>query len=69
MERPFIFADQQLSRRLDRSEAQGNIEFVEARAEASPEVGATWTEIAGTFAMFDGPSSPVTQHIRSSGHG
>jgi hypothetical protein len=61
MQEPLLFVDLEFSRRLERAEAQGNIEFVEARAEASPELGATWREMAGTFAMFDGPTSPVTQ--------
>jgi hypothetical protein len=34
---------------------------VEARAEAFPKSGATWIEVAGTYAMFDGVGSPVTQ--------
>ena len=56
-----VFADLSLAKRLERAEAQANAEFVEARAQASPQVGATWEEIAGTFAMFDGPGSPLTQ--------
>lgn len=57
----FVFADLALAQRLERTEAHGNVEFVEARAESMPEIGATWKEIAGTFAMFDGATSPVTQ--------
>jgi hypothetical protein len=57
----YPFADIDLARRLERTEAQGNIDFVEARAKAFPEVGAQWTEIAGCFAMFDGAGSPLTQ--------
>jgi hypothetical protein len=34
---------------------------VEARARAAPESGATWIEVAGAYAMYDGPRSPVTQ--------
>jgi GNAT superfamily N-acetyltransferase len=56
-----LYCDQSLSRRLETAEAHGNIGFVEARAALFPEVGATWIETAGTFAMFDGPSSPCTQ--------
>lgn len=55
------FADIPLSRRLERTEAQGNIDFVEARARTFPESGARWIEEAGAFAMFDGPDSPLTQ--------
>ncbi len=57
----YPFADIDLARRLERSEAQGNVRFVEARARAFPNRGATWIEVAGTHAMFDGVGSPVTQ--------
>ena len=57
----YPFADVELARRLERAEARGNAGFVEARAQAFPDVGAEWTEVAGTYAMFDGPGSPVTQ--------
>jgi GNAT superfamily N-acetyltransferase len=57
----YPFADLELARRLERTEARANVEFVEARARAFPDVGATWIEVAGTYAMFDGVGSPVTQ--------
>jgi GNAT superfamily N-acetyltransferase len=57
----YPFADLELARRLERTEARGNAQFVEARARAFPDVGAKWIEVAGTCAMFDGPGSPVTQ--------
>ena len=57
----YPFADVELARKLERTEAQGNIDFVEARAKKSPDSGAQWTEIAGCFAMFDGAGSPLTQ--------
>ncbi|HEY6805071.1 MAG TPA: GNAT family N-acetyltransferase [Pyrinomonadaceae bacterium] len=57
----YPFADLNLARRLEATEARGNVGFVEARKRAFPESGATWTEIAGTYAMFDGPTSPITQ--------
>ncbi len=57
----FPFADLELSRRLENTEAHGNALFVEARARAFPESGATWIEVAGTHAMFDGPTSPISQ--------
>jgi hypothetical protein len=60
-DRTYPFADIELARRLERTEAKGTMDFVEARVKASPEVGAMWTEIAGCFAMFDGTTSPVTQ--------
>src|SRR5262249_2527755 len=57
----YPFADLDLARRLERTEARGNVGFVEARARAFPDVGATWIQVAGASAMFDGPGSPVTQ--------
>ena len=57
----YPFADIDLARRLERTEARGNVEFVEARARAFPDRGATWIEVAGTYAMFDGVGSPLTQ--------
>jgi hypothetical protein len=57
----YPFADLELARRLERTEARANVQFVEARAEAFPKVGATWIAIAETYAMFDGVGSPVTQ--------
>ena len=60
-EEQYPFADIDLARRLERTEAQGNVNFVEARAEAFPEVGAQWVEVAGAHGMFDGVGSPLTQ--------
>jgi hypothetical protein len=57
----FPFSDLELSRRLERTEARANAEFVEARARAFPESGAEWIEVAGAHAMFDGVASPCTQ--------
>lgn len=58
---PYPFADLDLSRALERAEAQSNIDFVEARARAFPESGAAHLEVAGAHAMFDGVESPLTQ--------
>ncbi|MBA3439036.1 MAG: GNAT family N-acetyltransferase [Pyrinomonadaceae bacterium] len=60
-EEPFIFSDLTLARRLERTEAQSNREFVEARATIFPESGARWIEVAGVYAMYDGIKSPATQ--------
>ena len=61
MTEAYPFADIELAQRLERTEARSNVEFVEARAKAFPDRGATWIEVAGTFAMFDGVGSPLTQ--------
>ena len=57
----YPFADIDLARRLERTEARGNAEFVEARVKSHPDRGATWIEVAGAYAMFDGAGSPLTQ--------
>ena len=57
----YPFADIELARSLERAEAHGNTLFVEARARAFPDRGATWIEVAGAHALFDGVGSPVTQ--------
>ena len=57
----FPLADLALSRRLERAEALSCARFVEARARLFPDSGSTWIEIAGTRAMYDGASSPMTQ--------
>lgn len=57
----FPFADLTLSQRLEKVEAISNVEFVETRAKLFPESKACWKNIAGTYAMFDGVKSPLTQ--------
>ena len=46
---------------LERTEARANADFVETRARLFSESGATWIEVGGTYAMFDGVDSPITQ--------
>ena len=57
----YPFADLELARRLERTEARANAQFIEARAKAFPDWGARWIEVGGAYAMFDSPTSPVTQ--------
>lgn len=57
----YALSDLTLSRRLERCEAKSNAAFVEARGRIAPASGATWMERAGTYAMFDGAGSPITQ--------
>ena len=54
-------ADVDLARRLERAEGEANARFVEARAAVDSGSGAAWVDVDGTYAMFDGPSSPCTQ--------
>jgi GNAT superfamily N-acetyltransferase len=56
-----IFADLDLSRRLERCEATANAAIVRARARLNPESGATLLEHAGAWAFFDGIGSHLTQ--------
>ena len=56
-----ILADRVLAARLERVEAHANAAFVEARAALYPEAGATWRDVDGVWAMFDGVGSPLTQ--------
>jgi GNAT superfamily N-acetyltransferase len=56
-----IFADLELARRLERQEAIAGASFVEARQRLSPDVGATWFDACGVYALFDGGDSPITQ--------
>lgn len=56
-----LFADRALATRLERAEGHANAAFVDSRARQFPESGAVWRDIAGTFAMFDGVGSPLTQ--------
>lgn len=56
-----IFADRELSRLIERAESRANAACVESHAAAQPESGAEWIDVGGTFAMFDGAESPLTQ--------
>src|SRR5690606_27160612 len=56
-----IALDLELARRLERAESLAGAAWVQTRARVEPEVGATWTEVAGAYALFDGVDSPLTQ--------
>jgi hypothetical protein len=56
-----VFADLALARRLEKAEGHGNAAFVEAQARIDPSSGAIWKRAGGTFAMFAGVGSPITQ--------
>ncbi len=58
---PTPVADLSLARRLERAEASTNAAFVEARSTLQPSSGAVWRDVSGTYAMFDGVASPLTQ--------
>jgi hypothetical protein len=56
-----LYCDKGLSQRLERVEALSNADFVSSRAKLFPESAAKWIDVAGTYAMFDGVESPLTQ--------
>jgi N-acetylglutamate synthase-like GNAT family acetyltransferase len=56
-----IPVDLALVRQLERAEGMANAASVDARHEIDASVGARWIEVAGAYAMFDGPESPLTQ--------
>lgn len=56
-----IYSDKALSQKLEKTEARYNAEFVCSRLKMFPDSRAEWIEIKGTYAMFDGVDSPLTQ--------
>jgi len=56
-----LFSDLALSKRLERAEAVACAEYAEARRRLFPDSGAEWMQCAGTYAVFDGVDSPITQ--------
>ena len=59
--RDVVLVDALLSARLERTEGLANARFVEARQSAVSR--AAWIEVAGAYALFDGPDSPLTQSV------
>jgi GNAT superfamily N-acetyltransferase len=53
--------DLALSQRLERAEAKASAAYVESRARTAPSLGAEWRDVSGTYAMFDGVGSPLSQ--------
>jgi hypothetical protein len=56
-------ADLALVRRLEACDAWGNARCVTALGELYPEVGAAILSVAGGYAVYAGPDSPLTQAI------
>lgn len=50
-----------LSRRLERAEGTVGTTFTATNQRIAPERGATWRDFHGTYAIFDGADSPMTQ--------
>jgi GNAT superfamily N-acetyltransferase len=55
------FSDLPLARRLERAEGHACVQYAHVRRTLFPTSGAEWIECAGTYAVFDGIDSPVTQ--------
>jgi hypothetical protein len=55
------FMDLALSRRLERTEGSIAASFPAVQQQVAPERGATWCDFDGTYAIFDGADSPMTQ--------
>lgn len=53
--------DLALSQRLERAEGLANRRYIDAKRKAFPDCDAESTEVAGALAMFDTPTSPLTQ--------
>jgi len=56
-----VHSSLELAQRLERAEGQACLDFAQARGRLFPESGATWMHCEGTYAIFDGVDSPVTQ--------
>jgi hypothetical protein len=54
-------SDKLLSQKLELTEAQTNVNFINARASIQPNLNAQWINVSGTYALFDGIESPLTQ--------
>ena len=56
-----MFMDRELSCRLERTEGAIGTSFTAVQQRIAPALGAVWHDFAGTYAIFDGAGSPMTQ--------
>jgi hypothetical protein len=56
-----VYSNQALSKRLEAAEGRFNAEFINSRQKLFPQCGAEWAEIDGTYTLYDGVDSPLTQ--------
>jgi hypothetical protein len=57
------FMDLELSRRLERTEAAIATTFIPVQQRIAPARGADWHDFDGTYAIYDGVDSPLSQTI------
>jgi|KBSMisStandDraft_5_1062788.scaffolds.fasta_scaffold00339_24 GNAT superfamily N-acetyltransferase len=55
------FSDLALCRRFEQTEGHACAQYATARQKLFPDSGSEWIRCAGTYAVFDGVHSPVTQ--------
>lgn len=55
------FMDVRLAQRLERTEGALGAALATVHASLAPEIGSMWADFDGTYAIFDGPESPMTQ--------
>ncbi|MEJ7602149.1 MAG: GNAT family N-acetyltransferase [Kofleriaceae bacterium] len=53
--------DRELACRLERTESAIGTSFTAVQQRVAPEVGAVWRDFDGTYAIYDGAESPMTQ--------
>lgn len=56
-----MFMDLALSRRLEKTEGLLGTSFTEVNQRMRPDIGAVWRDFGGTYAIYDGAGSPMTQ--------
>lgn len=56
-----FYSNKNLAQKLERTEARSNAEFVNSHQKMKPESKVKWIDVNGTYAMFDGIDSPLTQ--------
>lgn len=56
-----IYSDMALSKQLEKTEARFNAAFIDSTQKMFPESQAEWKEMDGTYVMFAGVESPLTQ--------
>jgi len=56
-----LVMDRELSRRIERAEGGLGTSFIPVQQRVDPALGAEWRDFAGTYALYVGADSPMTQ--------